>query len=76
MKAFLGTLKGKIIVGVASAGVIAAVVIAIVLSKQGYRSIVVKETNGTVTVVNDNKTSEAFLGQKLVDGDEVTIVGP
>lgn len=73
MKAFLGSLKGKIIVGGTSVVCVAAVIIAIVLSKQGYRSIIVKETSGSVVVVNDNKTLDAFLGQKLVDGDEVTV---
>lgn len=73
MKAFFGSLKGKIIAGVALAGVVVAVVIAVVLSKQGYRTIVVKEMNGAVTVVNDSKSTSAFLGQKLVDGDEVSV---
>ncbi|MDO4965396.1 MAG: FecR family protein [Lachnospiraceae bacterium] len=73
MKTFLTTAKGKIIAGVGTAAVVAAGVIAAIVLNSGYRTIVVNELNGTTNIVNETKESEAFLGQHLVSGDDVTV---
>jgi len=73
MKSFLTTLKGKIIAGVATAGVVGAVVAAVLILNSGYRTIVVDGLNGLIQVANNSKITEAFIGQHLADGDDVSV---
>lgn len=74
MKTFLTSVKGKIIAGALTAAVVAVGVVAIVLINSGYRTIVVDELNGTTNIVNNTKESEAYVGQHLVSGDDVTVM--
>lgn len=73
MKTFLTTLKGKIIAGAVTLLVVAAVVVTAIIMNSGYRTIVVDELNGITNIINNNKSSEAFSGQHLVSGDDVTV---
>lgn len=74
MKAFLGSLKGKIILGIGCTVVVAAVVVALVIILgQGYRTIVVDSVSGNADVTRDSQTTDAIEGQHLKDGDDVKV---
>lgn len=76
MSAFLKSTKGKITaIGAALVLVAAAVVLVTVLQpKDEYRSIVVKEIEGTVLVSNGQKQgTQAYAGMGLFDGDRVAV---
>jgi len=74
MKTFLTTTKGKIIAGLVTVAVIAAVVIAIIAMNSGYRTIAVERVNGTTTVTNNGTKQEAYAGQHLKSGDDVDVM--
>ena len=71
----LKTKKGKIIFACVLAGllIVAGVILAVVLHKEEYRSISVEAVSGSVTVVNDNNNDQAYKGQRLYGGDDVTV---
>ncbi len=75
LKAFLTTLKGKIIVGIAgvvvTAGVVAGTVA--VVQNTGYRSIAVNEVSGSVTVEGEKRSGDLIVGEHLYDGDYVSV---
>jgi len=73
MKSFLTTTKGKIIAGIGTAAVVAVVVVAIIMANSGYRTIAVEELNGTTSVTNNGSTSDAYVGQHLKSGDDVSV---
>lgn len=73
MREFLTTLKGKVIAGIVTVCVVAAVVVGIIITNSGYRTIVVDELNGITNIINNSKNSEAFVGQHLESGDDVTV---
>lgn len=81
MKKLLKTLKGKIILGVTSLAVVAAVVAVVVVvlpgmntKEESYRTIVVEELHGKTIIVNESKKeTEAYKGQHLYGGDDVTV---
>lgn len=73
MKTFLTSLKGKIIAGASTAAVTVGVIVAAVVLNSGYRTIVVDELNGITNILNNSKLSEAYTGQHLVSGDDVTV---
>lgn len=75
MKKFLATKKGKIIVAVAAALVLIAIAVFVVIKMSGksYRSISVEEVQGTALVVNTKNNGEAYKGQRLYGGDDVTV---
>ncbi len=76
MKGFLATLKGKIILGVASVVLVTTGVVAtIVLTKDDtYRTISVEEINGQITVEDaKNNSKDAYKGMHLESGDSVTV---
>ena len=72
MKKLIESKKGKLITIVACA-VVLVIILAIALSKNGYRSIVVEQTNGTVTVTGDKNNGNAYKGEKLFSGDKVSV---
>ena len=76
MKNFLATKKGKIIFAVAAALVLVVIAFAllIVFSPKAYRSISVEEVQGTALVVNTKNNGEAYKGQRLYGGDDVTVL--
>ena len=75
MKAFLSTLKGKIIAGVAGAVVIGTgIILAVVILNSGHRTIAVNETNGQTIITNEKDgTKDAYKGMHLVSGDDVKV---
>ncbi|MCR4753962.1 MAG: FecR domain-containing protein [Lachnospiraceae bacterium] len=70
---FLKTTKGKIIsvggVSVVAIGIAAAVL----LQGEGFRSIAVQELAGSVTVVGTENNGQAYVGEHLYSGDDVTV---
>ena len=73
MKTFLTTMKGKIIAGIATVGVVGAVAVAVAVMNSGYRTIAVEELNGITQILNQGGTSDAYVGQHLKSGDDVTV---
>ena len=71
----LATKKGKIICGgvVAILVIVILVITIIVMPDKGYRSILVETVQGSVVVVNDKSEDQAYKGQRLYGGDEVTV---
>ncbi|MGN0412718.1 MAG: hypothetical protein ACI4FV_06735, partial [Lachnospiraceae bacterium] len=62
MKTFLTTMKGKIIAGIATVGVIGAVAVTVAVMNSGYRTIAVEELNGITQILNQGGTSDAYVG--------------
>ena len=54
--------------------VIVGVILAVVLKKDGYRSISVEDVKGTVNVVGERNNGQAYKGQRLYSGDDVTVM--
>lgn len=73
MKTFLTTMKGKIIAGIATVGVVGAVAVTVAVMNSGYRTIAVEELNGITQILNQGGTSDAYVGQHLKSGDDVTV---
>ncbi len=76
MKGFLATLKGKIIIGIASTAVITGGVVGIVAatSTDDYRTIKVEELTGQTVICDDkNNSQDAYEGMNLEDGDKVEV---
>ncbi|MBR6173856.1 MAG: FecR domain-containing protein [Eubacterium sp.] len=74
-KKFLDSTKGKVIITSAVVAVIAAVVIVIVLkNKDTYRSIIAKGVQGTVNVVGEINNGQAYSGERLYGGDDVSVL--
>ena len=74
MKELMKTTKGKAIAGAVCAVVIVGVILAVVLKKDGYRSISVEDVKGTVNVVGERNNGQAYKGQRLYSGDDVTVM--
>ena len=70
----LKTKKGKVI-ALASGAVVVAVgiIVAVMLQGKGYRSIIVEQTNGQVTVTGEKNNGAAYRGEKLYSGDNVSV---
>ncbi len=70
---FLKTTKGKVIsiggVSVVAVGIAAAVL----MQGDGYRSISVEQVSGTVSVVGEKNNGQAYVGEHLYSGDDVTV---
>ncbi len=76
MSTFLKTLKGRIAIAGVLLLLVAAVAVSavVLLKKDEYRSIVVKEVSGTVTVINDKSQKvDAYGGMALFDGDRIEV---
>ncbi|MBR6044325.1 MAG: FecR domain-containing protein [Ruminococcus sp.] len=71
----LSTKKGKIIIAAVIAALLIAVgvILAVVLSGKEYRSISVEAVKGSVIVANDKNNDQAYKGQRLYGGDDVTV---
>lgn len=68
------TKKGKVI-ALASGAVVVAVgiIVAVMLQGKGYRSIIVEQANGQVTVTGEKNNGAAYRGEKLYSGDNVSV---
>ena len=73
MKTFLTTLKGKIVAGAVTAAIIGVIVIAVLIISRGYRTIAVESLNGKTVIINNQSSVEAYIGQHLKSGDDVTV---
>lgn len=71
---FLKTTKGKVVTLASGAGVIAVgIAIAVLMQGSGYRSIAVNGLEGTVNVTGEKNNGNAYVGQNLYSGDDVTV---
>ena len=70
---FLGTTGGKAVA--AGGGVVIAVGIAaaVLMQGDGYRSISVEQVSGTVSIVGEKNSGQAYVGEHLYSGDDVTV---
>jgi hypothetical protein len=73
MREFIGSTKGKVCLLAVIALIVAGAVLAVTLNKDDYRSISVEETTGEVTVVGNKSNGNAYVGQHLYSGDDVTV---
>ena len=69
------TKKRKIILAAVIAALLICigVILAVVLSKKEYRSISVEAVKGSVIVANEKNSEQAYKGQRLYGGDDVTV---
>lgn len=72
-KSFFGSTKGKVITIGGVAVVAVGIIVAVLLQGDGYRSILVKDVKGTVDVVGEKNNGQAYAGQRLYSGDDVTV---
>ena len=71
---FLKTTKGKVVTLASGAGVIAVgIAVAVLMQGSGYRSIAVNGLEGTVNVIGEKNNGNAYVGQNLYSGDDVTV---
>ena len=73
MKAFLTTVKGKVIAASITAALVASVVTSVVFINLGYRTIAVKALNGITQILNGDKENYAYEGLHLKSGDNVNV---
>ena len=75
IKKYLRTTKGKITAGAIGLVLIAAVVITIIVivKSNGYRTVAVEDFMGNVIVIGDKNNGQAYKGQHLYDGDDVSV---
>ncbi len=76
LKEVLKTKKGKLTAaGIGIAAVILIIVVLLLLLKgKSYRSISVEEVEGTVTVVGERNNGQAYKGQRLYSGDDISVM--
>ena len=70
---FLKTTKGKIITVGGVAVVAVGIAAAVLMQGDGYRSIAVQEVAGNVAVVGEKNNGQAYQGEHLYSGDDVTV---
>ena len=71
---FLKTTKGKVVTLASGAGVIAVgIAVAVLMQGSGYRRIAVNGLEGTVNVIGEKNNGNAYVGQNLYSGDDVTV---
>ena len=71
---FLKTTKGKVVTLASGAGVITVgIAIAVLMQGSGYRSIAVNGLEGTVNVIGEKNNGNAYVGQNLYSGDDVSV---
>lgn len=70
---FLKTTKGKIITGAGGTVVAVGIGVAVLMQGGGYRSIAVEQLSGSVNVVGEKNNGQAYEGQHLYSGDDVTV---
>ncbi|MBR4413125.1 MAG: hypothetical protein IKS60_05890, partial [Lachnospiraceae bacterium] len=76
MKKFLKTTKGKITMAAVGVAAVAAIVAAVLLiiNNNGYRSISVADVKGIVNIIGQKNNGQAYKGQRLFDGDDVSVM--
>ena len=72
-KSFLKSKKGKAII-IAVILVIICIILALLLRKDGYRSIAVEAVSGTVNVIGEKNNGQVYKGQRLYTGDDVSVL--
>ena len=72
--ALLKTTKGKILAGAGGTIVAVGIGVAVLLQGGGYRSIAVEQVAGTVNVVGEMNNGQAYKGEHLYSGDDVTVM--
>ena len=72
--ALLKTIKGKILAGAGGTVVAVGIGVAVLLQGGGYRSIAVEQVAGTVNVVGEMNNGQAYKGEHLYSGDDVTVM--
>ena len=72
--ALLKTTKGKVLAGAGGTVVAVGIAIAVLLQGGGYRSIAVEQVSGTVNVVGEMYNGQAYKGEHLYSGDDVTVM--
>jgi hypothetical protein len=70
---FLKTTKGKVITIGGGTVVAIGIAAAVLLQGSGYRSIAVEQVSGSVNVVGEKNNGQAYEGQHLYSGDDVTV---
>lgn len=70
---FLKTTKGKVITIGGTAVVAVGIAAAVLMQGDGYRSIAVQEVAGNVAVVGEKNNGQAYVGEHLYSGDDVTV---
>lgn len=73
MKAFLTTVKGKVIAAALTSALMATIATSIVFINLGYRTIAVKALNGVTQIFNGDKEDIAYEGLHLKSGDNVNV---
>ena len=76
IKQFFRTTKGKVLTGCTAAAVLIAVgiIVFIIIKNNGYRSIAVEDVSGTVNIVGEKNNGQAFKGEHLFSGDDVSVL--
>ena len=76
MKKFLKTTKGKITMAAVGVAAVAAVVVAVlvIINNNKYRSISVADVKGIVNIIGQKNNGQAYKGQRLFDGDDVSVM--
>ncbi len=77
LKRFLKTTKGKVTAicsGVALVAVVAVVAVMLILNNNKYRSISVADVKGIVNIIGQKNNGQAYKGQRLFDGDDVSVI--
>ena len=72
--ALLKTTKGKVIAAAGGTVVAVGIGVAVLLQGGGYRSIAVEQVSGTVNVVGQMNNGQAYKGEHLYSGDDVTVM--
>lgn len=72
-KSFWKSKKGKAII-IAVILVIIGIILALLLRKDGYRSIAVEAVSGTVNVIGEKNNGQVYKGQRLYTGDDVSVL--
>jgi len=72
--ALLKTTKGKILAGAGGTVVAVGIGVAVLLQGGGYRSIAVEQVAGMVNVVGEMNNGQAYKGEHLYSGDDVTVM--
>ena len=70
---FIKTGKGKVLTIGGVAVVAVGIGIAILSQGKGYRNIIVDQVEGTVSIVGTSNNGQAYKGERLFSGDDVTV---
>lgn len=70
---FLKTTKGKVVTIGGTTVVAVGIALAVLFMGGGYRSILVEQVEGIVNVIGERNNGQAYSGQRLYSGDDVTV---